>query len=347
VKAAVQIAHGEIASSIEVRDVPTPRPGPGAILVRVRGTSLNRKDLFALQALSGPGIRPRPPLPHVNGGDCWGDVVEAGSALDGWSAGERVVLYGGLSCGQCEWCLAGEQTACLHYGMIGEQTWGAHAEYVCVPACNLERVPGDCQPDVLNCACGAWTTAWRALVTVARVRPGETVVIVGASGSVGSGAVRIAKLAGCRVIAVVGSATKVARAMEVGADCAIESARDGFAGQVLDLTGGRGAEIVLDSVGAATWRDSIMSLARFGRMAICGATSGDNPDISIRQIYQSHRRILGAPMGNRSDFRSLLRCLLVGQLKPVIHARLPLDGIQLGLRLLEERTFFGKVVIEP
>ena len=194
---------------------------------------------------------------------------------------------------------------------------------------------------------GAWATAWRMLVTVARAAPGETVLIVGASGGVGSGGIKIAKLAGCRVIAVVGGAWKVRRALALGADHAIDHMREDFQQRALELTGGRGVDVVMDSVGGATWRKSINSLRMFGRMAICGATSGDNPEISIREVYQSHRRILGAPLGNRTDFRNLLRCIFDGTLAPVVHARLPLDRIQEGLKKLEARDFFGKIVIQP
>ena len=238
----------------------------------------------------------------------------------------------------------GEQTACVRYGVLGEQTWGTHAEFVRVPAANLEHVPVDVDDECLLCAGGSWTTAWRALVTVARVAPGETVVIVGASGGVGTGAIRIARLAGCRVVAIVGAAWKVDRACATGADVAFEW--DGaFRDRVLDVTNGGGAEVVLDTVGAATWRESVRSLRPFGRMVVCGATSGDIPAISIREVYQRHGRILGAPLGNRSDFCRLLRCLTTGQLKPVVHARLPLDAIHDGLHMLEDRTFFGKIAV--
>ena len=274
-----------------------------------------------------------------------GEVAEAGAGVTDWAAGDRVVVYGGLYCAGCEYCLREEHTACVHYGVVGEQTWGSHAEYVSVPARNLERVPTGTDLAALACVGGSWTTAWRALVTVARVQPGETVLIVGASGGVGSGAIQIAKLAGCRVIAVVGAEWKKHRALELGVEGAVEYGAGGFRQAVLDATGGRGVDVVLDSVGAATWRESITSMRPFGRMAVCGATSGDGPDISIREVYQHHRQILGAPMGNRHDFRQLLASVLDGRLRPVIHATIPLDDIHRGLRLLDDRAFFGKIVL--
>ena len=244
-------------------------------------------------------------------------------------------------------CAVGETSACVSYGVIGEQTWGAHAEFVAVPARNLERVPRDLAVERLACAGGSWTTAWRALITVARVRAGETVLVLGASGGVGTGALRIAALAGCRVLAAVGSAPKRARALACGADEAIDYSQTPLREAVRELTSGVGVDVVLDSVGAATWRDSINVLRPFGRLVVCGATSGDQPAISIREIYQSHRRILGAPLGSRREFGQVVRALVAGRLAPTVHETLPLDRLRDGLRLLESRTFFGKIALTP
>ena len=346
-RAVVQTGHGSIDESLRLENVPVPRAGVGEALVRVRVTTLNRKDLFALANLSGPGIRPRPPLPHVSGGDAAGEIVEVGPGVDGWKPGDSVVAYSGLYCGCCEYCLAGETTACVRYGVVGEQTWGAHAEFVVVPARNLERVPHDLAVERLACAGGSWTTAWRALVTVAAIRPGETVLVLGASGGVGSGSLRIAARAGCRVIAAVGGQQKVARALKCGADAAFDHTASPIGEAVRDFTAGRGVDVVLDSVGAATWRDSINALRPFGRLVVCGATSGDSPAISIRELYQSHRRILGAPLGNRLEFRQVVNALVDGLIEPTMHDVLPLARVHDALRLLDSRTFFGKIALAP
>jgi NADPH:quinone reductase-like Zn-dependent oxidoreductase len=279
--AAVQVGYGAIRTSLSLDDVSIPPPGPGEVRLRVEGSTLNRKDLFSLQNLTGPGIRQRPPLPHVNGTDAWGVIEDVGAGVRGWRPGDRVVVYPGLFCAGCEWCLRGETSACERYGVLGEQRWGSHAEMMTVPAVNLEPVAPDIAPEVLACAGGSWLTAWRALVTAAAIRPGETVLVVGASGGVGTGGLRIAALAGCRSIAVVGSARKSDRARQLGADAVI--VRQGsIVDAVASLTSGRGVDVALDCVGGSGWRDTIACLAPFGRMAICGATAGDSPDISIR-----------------------------------------------------------------
>jgi len=343
-RAAVQVGYGDPEASVHMRDVATPAPGPGEVRVRVGGGSLNRKDIFALANLTGPGIRARPTLPHVNGTDAWGLVDATGPGVREWGSGDRVVVYPGLFCGCCEWCLRGETSACDSYGVLGEQCWGSHAEHVIVPARNLEAIPEGMSREALSCAGGSWLTAWRALITVARVRPGETVLVMGASGGVGSAAIRMARFAGCRILAVV-AGWKASRAIEIGADEVVDPG-ESIAARVRQLTDGRGVDVALDCVGGATWRDVIGALARFGRMTICGATAGDAPEISIREIYQQHRQILGAPLGSRAEFRDLVACLASGGLEPVVHTTVSLERIHDGLRLLASRDFFGKIAVQ-
>jgi NADPH:quinone reductase-like Zn-dependent oxidoreductase len=343
-RAAVQVGYGDLDASVHVREIPTPEPRRGEVRLRVGGATINRKDLFALANLTGPGIRSRPPLPHVNGTDAWGTIAAVGPDVTDWREGDRAAVYPGLFCGRCEWCLRGETSACDSYGVLGEQCWGSHADFVCVPARNLEAIPPGLSIDALTCAGGSWLTAWRALVTVARVRPGETLLVTGASGGVGTAAIAIGQLAGAHVIAIVGSDWKVARALDAGAG-AVVRAEEPLVERVRELTGGRGVDVALDCVGGAGWRQTINALARFGRMAICGATDGDRPDISIREIYQHHRHIMGAPLGSRAEFRDLIACLASGRLAPVIHATVPLERIHDGLRMLERRECFGKVAV--
>jgi NADPH2:quinone reductase len=343
-RAAVQVGYGDPESSVRVDDTTTPEPGRGEVRIRVGGATLNRKDLFALANLTGPGIRPRPALPHVNGTDAWGVIDALGPAVRGWQVGDRVVVYPGLFCGACEWCLRGETSACETYGVLGEQRWGSHADHVIVPDRNLEAIPEGMTGDALACAGGSWLTAWRALLTAARVRPGETVLVIGASGGVGTAAIRIAQLAGCRTVAVTGG-WKGSRALAIGAEAVIDP-EEPLLPRVHALTNGRGVDVALDCVGGDAWRVVINALAPFGRMAICGATAGDSVTVSVREIYQRHRRILGAPLGSRAEFRDLVSCLGSGRLEPVVHATLPLDRIHDGLRMLASREFFGKIALQ-
>lgn len=337
---------------IRVEEVPTPAPGPGEVLLRVRACALNRLDVFGRQGLRGPAVH-TPQLPHVSGVDAAGEVAALGPGVTGFAPGDPVVVYSGLFCGRCEYCLAGEQSMCDHYRIWGEHTWGGLAEYAVVPAQNLLPIPRGFPFEKAAAAPVAHTTAWRMLMTAGRLRAGETVLVLGASGGVGVAAVQIGVRAGARVIACASGAAKLARLREIGAHETIDyaadtdPAADRIVTAVRELTGGRGVDLVADPLGAPTWRQSINSLRKGGRMVICGATGGDQPAISIRELYQRHRRILGAPMGNLSDFRQVLSLVLRGEIEPVIHAVLPLERIAEGHRLIEEREHVGKVVMVP
>jgi NADPH:quinone reductase-like Zn-dependent oxidoreductase len=191
----------------------------------------------------------------------------------------------------------------------------------------------------------AYTTAWRGMVTTGRVRAGERVLVVGASGGVGCAALQIGVLSGAQVLALAGTPTKRQRALELGASAAFDSRGD-WLSEVLDWTGGEGVDLVHDAVGAPTWRQSIQSLGMGGRLVICGATGGDRPDISIREVYQHHRQILGAPMGNWQDFLDVTRLVFSGQLVPEVFKVYPLEHVAEAEDALDRREHFGKIVVQ-
>jgi NADPH2:quinone reductase len=185
------------------------------------------------------------------------------------------------------------------------------------------------------------------VVTVGNLRPQERVLVLGAGGGVGTAATQIARRLGAYVFGVTSGRDRARRLEEIGADRVIDRSTEDFESIVAGETGGLGVGMVVNPVGGATWRPAIRSLAAGGRMLICGATIGDNPDLSIREIYQSHRQILGGPLGNRLDFRAVLDLLDRGELEPAIHATMPLGEVAEAHRSLEEGEVFGKVVILP
>jgi len=233
---------------------------------------------------------------------------------------------------------------CPRYTILGEHSWGGLAEYVAVPARNVVELP-DTVPFVQAAAVpAAYTTAWRAMVTVGQVRPGERVLIVGASGGVGCAALQIAVRVGAEVIAIAGSPEKRQRALELGAAVAFDS-HTTWIDDVKRWTDGEGVDLVHDAVGAPTWRQSIQSLAMGGRLTVSGATGGDRPEISIREVYQRHGRILGAPMGNWQDFLDVTRLVFQGAIVPEVHAVYPLDRVAEAETALDRREHFGKIVV--
>lgn len=236
---------------------------------------------------------------------------------------------------------------CGDYRIFGEDTHGGLAEYCRIGASNLEPLPDHVPFEAAAALPVAYTTAWRMVVTVGRLQPQESVLVLGASGGVGAAAVQISRRLGAYVFGVTSGRERAQRLAEIGANRTIDRSTEDFEAVVADETGGRGVDVVINPVGGPTWRPAVRSLAMDGRMLICGATTGDDPDISIREIYQSHRRILGAPMGNRRDFRAVLDLLSRGELEPVIHAKMPLEAISEAHRMIEEGNAFGKVVLVP
>jgi len=334
-------------SGLSLRDdVPRPVAGPGEAVLEVKACALNRADLFMVQGLTGPGIRERK-LPRIGGGDIAGVVVEVGEGVDGVRTGDPVVVYSGVYCGKCDFCRAGEHTMCDEYEIIGESMDGGLAEFTKVRAGNLIPMPADYPFTKAAAAPATFGTAWRALINRAAVRPGQDVLILGASGGVGTAAIQIAKLAGARVFAAARGEDKLRRLREIGADRVFDYSNVGVDEWVAAETNGRGVDVVFDHVGAATWRQSIRSLKMGGRMVVCGATSGDNPEISIRELYQWHRQILGAPLGNQRETETVLELVWRGLLEPVIHAVLPLSRAIEGFEMIERREHVGKIVIEP
>jgi NADPH2:quinone reductase len=348
-KAVVIRRHGGL-DALNLEDVPLPTPGPGEVRIRVRACALNNMDIWARSG--PPGGRPVFPwrerqFPITTGGDVAGVVDAVGPGVDDWRPGDRVVVNPILSCGACEYCLAGEQTMCLRYHIFGEHTPGGLAEYTVAPARNLLRVP-DGTPFEKAAVPAAYCTAWRMLVTAGGLRAGEDVLVVGASGGVGTAALLIAKMAGARrILAVVGGADKARKAASLGAIPIDHREHAAWSERVLEITDGAGVHLAADPVGAPTWVQTIRSLRRGGRMTICGASGGERPDFDIREVYQRHRRIIGAPMGNVGDLRAVMGAIFSGAIDPVLHAVLPLAAIREAHRIMESREHFGKVVLIP
>lgn len=333
---------GSPEEAISVVDVEKPQPSPGEVRLRVKACALNRLDVFA--RLGQPDETDS--FPKRTGGDVAGVIDAVGDDVSDWESGDKAVMYPIVSCGDCEHCLMGEQTMCSSYEIIGESRTGGLAEFLVVPAEILDPIPGGIDFVTAAAYPVAFTTAWRMIVTAGDLRPGESALILGASGGVGNAAARIAGFLGANVYATT-STTEKSNALSDVADEVIDYTTDSFDEAIADLTDGRGVDLVADHVGQETWQTSIDSLTTGGRMVICGATSGANPDIDIRSVYQQHRKILGAPMGNRQEFRTVGRLVGTGDLEPCVDRILPLERVHEGHRALENRAVVGKVVIRP
>ncbi len=340
---AVHIADsGAPEDVLEIRELPRPEPGPEEVTVAVRACALQHADVFA--RVGHPEIEAT--FPKRPGTEIAGVVDEVGDGVEGWTPGDRVNVYHHVSCGECEFCERGEQTMCPHDRKFGSDFPGGLAEYVRVPAANLESVPEHVDMTTAAAWPSSFTTAWRMLVSGGGLEPSETALILGASGGVGHAALQLADRIGAEVYATTSADWKAEKA-GAWAEAVIDYTQEPFDERVVELTDGRGVDLVADHVGEETWQRSIDSLATGGRMVICGATSGADPDIDIRSVYQRHRRILGTPMGSRQDFRDVGRLIARGEVSPVVDRVLPLDRVAEGHRAIENREVFGKVVVTP
>jgi len=327
-----------------VEQVPDPPVGPGQIRVQVRACALNHLDLWVRRGL--PGLRLT--YPHILGADIAGEVESVGPGVDGSLVGQRVVLAPGVSCGVCHECLGGRDNLCRAYGILGESRSGGYAERVTVPLANRLPYPEGLEFHQAAAIPLTFQTAWQMLVDRARVRPGETVLVLAAGSGVGSAAVQIAKLHGAMVVGTTSSAAKLERIRELGADHAVEARTpEEMVGAVRAITGRRGVDVVVEHVGAATWESSIKVCAAGGRIVTCGATTGFDARTDLRHVFFRQLSILGSTMGSKSVLFEVMEHVRQGRLRPVIHDVLGLEQAAEGHRLLEERQAFGKVVLVP
>ncbi len=341
-RAATLVRTGSL-DHIQVQDVPAPQvTEPGDVVVELRAAALNHLDIWVVEGL--PGLPPS--FPHVLGGDGAGVVAEVGSTVTAWKVGDRVMINPGVSCYRCEWCLAGEHSLCHTYQLLGEHRPGTLAERVLVPQHNLAPLPEERTWAEGAAYSLATLTAWRMLVTRARVQPNEWVLVWGIGGGVSLTALRIAKLLGATVVATSSSDAKLARARELGADHTINHRSEDVAQTVKALTHRRGVDVVVENPGEATWEESLRSLAKQGRVVTCGATTGPNVVTDIRRLFWHQHTIMGSTMGNAREYRAIASILARGDLVPIIDATYPLEAARKAMERLDSGGQMGKIVIE-
>lgn len=341
-KAARIYGHGG-PEVLRYEDVPEPRIRPNEILLRVRACALNHLDLFVRQGIPGIPIS----MPHVLGSDIAGVVEAAGDLCRRVGPGQRVLLAPALSCRQCAECLSGRDNFCRDYNLFGYRIDGGNAELMAVPEYAAIPIPDALSFEEAAAVPLVFLTAWHMLTTRARLQIGEDVLVLGASSGVGSAAIQIAKLYRCRVIATAGSEEKAARARELGADYVIDHYRQDIAAEVRRITAKRGADVVFEHVGAATWEKSMASLASGGRLVTCGATTGYDARVDLRYLFSRQYSVGGSFMGSLGELHRVLRFVFSGELRAVVDGVYPLSEIRAAHERLEKGEQFGKIVVRP
>ena len=333
---------------LKYQEVAEPTLGPDEILVKVKACAVNYLDIHARR--DRPEIKQKlkaTGAPHILGSDIAGEIADISGTHSELTIGDRVLLAPCIPCCICSDCVNGYENLCDTQQLLGFQTDGGYAAFVKAPAKNTIRIADELPFVEASALPIAYLTAWHMLITRAQLRAGDDILILGAGGSVGSAGLQIAKLVGARIFATASTDEKLARAKQFGTDVTINYADIDFSEVILEETNGRGVDVVLEHVGAATWEQSISSLAKNGRLVSCGVTTGNIGEINIRKMYQKQLTIMGSALGTPTELRTLARLAEQRRLVPIIDSTLPLEKAAEAHQLLESRKNFGKVCLLP
>jgi NADPH:quinone reductase-like Zn-dependent oxidoreductase len=328
--------HG-MKENIIYGEIPKPEITANEVLIQTKYAALNHLDLFVLKGWPGLNLH----LPHIMGSDGSGIVSEVGENVHTIKVGDRVTVNPGTSCGQCGACLAGRQNFCRHFSIIGENGPGSFAEFFKIPVVNVLKVPDEYPLDMAAAAPLTALTAWRMLVTQGQIKPHQTILIQGAGGGVATTAIQIAKMFNAKVITTTSTQEKVENAKAIGADYVFNYKEQPDYSKTIfkEITKKQGLDMVIDSVGTATFSTSLKLLKPGGKIITCGATTGPKTELDIRAIFWKQLQIIGSTMANQQEFRE-------GKISPVIDKKFPLAEGKAAETYLETGEQFGKVVLE-
>ena len=333
-RALVLRRHGSLEDLEVVDDYPVPRATEGHVIIRVRASSFNYHDVFTVRGM--PGIKV--PIPVIIGLDMAGEIAEIGAGVSGWKIGDRVLV----------------NPVNKKKGLMGEMLDGGMAEYCLVAADQLVAMPPDVSFADAASLPVAYGTAHRMIITHQTIKAGERVIVLGASGGVGTGCVILAKLLGAEVIACTTSAEKMQRLKELGADEVLDVRSVDFSKWAVERYGKPqrrshegGVDVVINFTGGDTWVPSLRCLKRGGKLLVCGATAGYDPKEDLRYVWSFELKIIGSNSFYDDNLQGLLQLIQEGRMKPVVDKVLSLDEAREGLRLIQDREVFGKVVVEP
>lgn len=328
---------------LALSDVPAPQPSAGQVLVRVSACGVCRTDLHVVE-----GELPPRKSPVIPGHQVVGVVEQLGEDSRRFRVGERVgIAWLHETDGVCEYCRSGKENLCAAATYTGYMVDGGYAEYAVAPARAVFPLPGPEWHDAAAAGQIVFTTAWHMLMTRAQLRAGETVVVSASGSGVGHAAVQIAKLAGATVVATAGSDEKLARSREDGADHVVNYGKDDVTAQVLDFTGGRGADIVIEHVGGEQFGACLNALRKNGRLITCGGHAGEVVDFDLIPLFRNEWSVIGSRTGTVRETELVMNLITAGKLTPRIHATPPLSEAAEAQRMIEEREHFGKVILRP
>ncbi len=323
-------------------EVPAPVAMAGEVVIRVRACGLNRLDLWAETSSLPVSI----PAQLIQGCEIAGEILHVPADTRGWKMGDRVAVQSNLFCGQCEFCLRGEESTCLDSILLGVQRNGGFAEQVAVPVSSLVRLPDDVSFISSAALTLAGSTAVHMLTKRASVSPGMTVLVIAAASGVGSAAIQIARHLGARVLTTGSNEPKRQLGLALGAEAAVDSSQPGWSREVRRLTGKRGVDLVVEHVGGDVLLECFHCLARGGTIVTCGATAGKTVPLDLWPMFVKEQKLVGSYGRTRADMELTLKLASAGHLRPVIDRTYPLADAAAAFERLSRRAALGKLVIQ-
>jgi NADPH:quinone reductase-like Zn-dependent oxidoreductase len=328
---------------LRFEELPDLQPGQGQVLIDVTASALNHLDVDVREGVSRFPVE----LPFVLGVEVVGRIAAVGDAVEGWQVGDRVMPLLMDTCGQCRFCRTGRESLCIAAGFISFSTAGGYADQLVCSARQLLRIPDGVSDEQAAATQIAFGTAWHMLFTRGRLKLGETVLINSVGSGIGSAAVQLAHLAGATVIGNASSDEKLARASELGLDHAINHATQDVVAEVMRLTDDRGVDLVYEHVGGELFQKGLDSLAKDGRMVICGGHSGEVVPFDIIPFFRMQRQIIGSFVYERVEVEACLELAAQGKITPLVHKTFPLEEAREAMATMERREHFGKILLKP
>lgn len=328
---------------LQVQELPDPEPGPGEVAVDILASALNHLDVDVREGVSRFPVEP----PFVLGVEVVGRITALGEGVTGWEVGERVMPYLMATCGECVYCRTGRESLCPSAGFISFSTSGGYAEKLACSVRHLIRIPDSLSDEAAAATQIAFGTAWHMLFTRGRLAPGERVMINSVGSGIGSAAVQLAHLAGAFVIGNASSDQKLARASELGMDVGINHASQDVVEEVMRVTDGRGVDLVFEHVGGELFQKGLDSLAKDGRLVICGGHSGEVVPFDIIPFFRAQKQVIGSFVYDRWEIEKVLDLAARGLIEPLVYKVFPLGEAREAMEVMERREHFGKIVLKP
>jgi alcohol dehydrogenase len=330
---------------IKIEDIDMPKLKPNEVMIKVELASYNYNDLWAIW-----GEPIKTPLPHISGSDVAGTIVEVGEDVTKLKPGDRAVSHSNMSCRVCDMCTAGREYDCIDRTIWGFQTgplWGGFAQYTHLPEVNVSKIPENVSFEAASAISMVGMTAWHMLVGRARIRPGQTVLIMGGTSGVGMAGIQIAKLYNCTVIATAGNKEKMDKCIEIGADDVVNHREADWSKKVREITKKQGVDVVFEHIGKATFPQEVALLKTGGTLVATGATTGYDTTLDLRYLFFKGTNLLGSTQGTKAELEEVIYWTSKGKIKPIIHTVLPFSDMVKGHVMMAKAEQIGKILTTP